>query len=141
MAKVVRKHLHIKSVMQGLVIGASILPSLKAQYKTEAIILSGVLGRKAHFTVTLPTHLLSFKSKVQCTIYLYNTFNNVSIYWAYGASTSHIFIDNWQSVGDVVALKLAAFTFPEPFSWYQFLAGLTWEARSTLIIFLNPTLL
>ncbi|BFZ14882.1 hypothetical protein BsWGS_17921 [Bradybaena similaris] len=64
MAKVVRKHLHIKSVMQGLVIGASILPSLKAQYKTEAIILSGVLGRKAHFTVTLPTHLLSFKSKI-----------------------------------------------------------------------------
>lgn len=62
--KIVRKHLHIKSVMQGLVIGASILPSLKAQYKTEAITLSGVLGRKAHFTVMLPIHLISFKSKV-----------------------------------------------------------------------------
>lgn len=62
--KVVRKHLHVKAVLQGVVIGASILPSLKAQYKTDAITMTGVLGRKAHFTIMLPTHLLSFKSRV-----------------------------------------------------------------------------
>ncbi|CAL1545950.1 unnamed protein product, partial [Lymnaea stagnalis] len=71
--KVVRKHLHIKAVLQGIVIGASILPSLKAQYKTDAITMSGVLGRKAHFTVVLPTHLLSFKSKITAAAALADT--------------------------------------------------------------------
>ncbi|XP_055893241.1 bridge-like lipid transfer protein family member 1 isoform X2 [Biomphalaria glabrata] len=63
-SKTRQKHLHIKAVLQGFMIGASILPSLKAQYKTTSIILTGVLGRKAHFTLTLPNHLLSFKSKI-----------------------------------------------------------------------------
>ncbi|XP_059164299.1 bridge-like lipid transfer protein family member 1 [Physella acuta] len=71
--KVVRKHLHVKAVLQGVVIGASILPSLKAQYKTDAITLTGVLGRKAHFTIMLPTHLLSFKSRITAAAALADT--------------------------------------------------------------------
>ncbi|KAH9519850.1 hypothetical protein Btru_071066, partial [Bulinus truncatus] len=67
------KHLHIKAVLQGIVIGASILPSLTAQYKTTAIIMTGVLGRKAHFTLTLPNHLLSFKSKITAAASLADT--------------------------------------------------------------------
>lgn len=60
----VHRHIHLKSVLQGIVIGASILPSLKAQYKTDAISATGVMGRKIQFTITLPKHLLSFRSKV-----------------------------------------------------------------------------
>ncbi|XP_035828649.1 transmembrane protein KIAA1109 homolog isoform X2 [Aplysia californica] len=71
--RTVRKHLHIKAVLQGFVIGASILPSLKAQYKTEAIPITGVLGKKAHFTVMLPSHLLCFKSKVTAAAALADT--------------------------------------------------------------------
>ncbi|GFO25616.1 fragile site-associated protein, partial [Plakobranchus ocellatus] len=71
--KIIRKHLHIKAVLQGIKVGASILPSLKAQYKTDAIKLTGVLGRRAHFTVTLPTHMLSFKSRITAAAALAET--------------------------------------------------------------------
>ncbi|GFS00725.1 fragile site-associated protein, partial [Elysia marginata] len=71
--KVIRKHLHIKAVLQGIKVGASILPSLKAQYKTDAIKLTGVLGKRAHFTVTLPTHMLSFKSRITAAAALAET--------------------------------------------------------------------
>ncbi|XP_021348394.1 uncharacterized protein KIAA1109-like [Mizuhopecten yessoensis] len=60
-------HLHFKAVLQGLVTGASLLPSLKAQHKTGAITLTGMTGKKARFTVDLQKHSLSFKSKVVTT--------------------------------------------------------------------------
>ncbi|XP_076117611.1 bridge-like lipid transfer protein family member 1 isoform X3 [Mytilus galloprovincialis] len=60
-------HIHIKAILQGITVGASLLPSLKAQYKTNSITVSGIAGKKAHFTLDLPSHALSFKSKVMTT--------------------------------------------------------------------------
>ncbi|ESO89448.1 hypothetical protein LOTGIDRAFT_234295 [Lottia gigantea] len=65
--KPVTLHIHFKAVLQGVTIGASILPSLKAQHKTGCITVAGMTGKKARFTVVLPKHTLSFKSKVQTT--------------------------------------------------------------------------
>ncbi|XP_050415172.1 bridge-like lipid transfer protein family member 1 [Patella vulgata] len=65
--KPVALHIHFKAVLQGFTIGASILPSLKAQHKTGCITVAGMTGKKARFTVVLPKHTLSFKSKVTTT--------------------------------------------------------------------------
>ncbi|XP_063358209.1 bridge-like lipid transfer protein family member 1 [Cydia amplana] len=51
--------------LQSLSITAALLPSLQAQYKMEHVQSSGVSGRKAHFTVDLPQHSLSFVTKLQ----------------------------------------------------------------------------
>ncbi|XP_056013431.1 bridge-like lipid transfer protein family member 1 isoform X4 [Ostrea edulis] len=56
-------HIHVKAIFQGLVTGASLLPSLKAQHKTGPVTISGMTGKKSHFTVDLQKHELSFKSK------------------------------------------------------------------------------
>ncbi|XP_065930909.1 bridge-like lipid transfer protein family member 1 isoform X3 [Magallana gigas] len=60
-------HIHVKAIFQGLITGASLLPSLKAQHKTGSITLSGMTGKKSRFTMDLQKHQLSFKSKVQTT--------------------------------------------------------------------------
>ncbi|XP_076446239.1 bridge-like lipid transfer protein family member 1 isoform X6 [Babylonia areolata] len=57
-------HIHFKALFHGLTIGASILPSLKAQHKTGTITVTGITGKKARFNLVLPKHTLSFKSKV-----------------------------------------------------------------------------
>ncbi|XP_065930911.1 bridge-like lipid transfer protein family member 1 isoform X5 [Magallana gigas] len=56
-------HIHVKAIFQGLITGASLLPSLKAQHKTGSITLSGMTGKKSRFTMDLQKHQLSFKSK------------------------------------------------------------------------------
>ncbi|KPJ20708.1 Uncharacterized protein KIAA1109 [Papilio xuthus] len=54
-------------MLQSLSITAALLPSLQAQYKMEQVQSKGVTGLKAHFTVDLPTHSLSFATKLQVT--------------------------------------------------------------------------
>ncbi|XP_062586140.1 bridge-like lipid transfer protein family member 1 isoform X2 [Saccostrea cucullata] len=56
-------HIHVKAIFQGLITGASLLPSLKAQHKTGPVSLSGMTGKKSRFTMDLQKHQLSFKSK------------------------------------------------------------------------------
>lgn len=58
-------HIHLKAVLKGITIGASLLPSLRAQYKTGPISINGITLKKAKFTLDLPNHALSFKSKVK----------------------------------------------------------------------------
>ncbi|RVE46725.1 hypothetical protein evm_008645 [Chilo suppressalis] len=58
-------HLQFSIVLQSLSITAALLPSLQAQYKMEHVHSSGVTGTKAHFTVDLPQHSLSFVTKLQ----------------------------------------------------------------------------
>ncbi|XP_071088521.1 bridge-like lipid transfer protein family member 1 [Haliotis cracherodii] len=66
-SKPVTLHIHFKTVFQGITTAASILPSLKAQHKTGSITVAGMTGKKARFTVVLPKHTLSFRSKVVTT--------------------------------------------------------------------------
>lgn len=56
-------------LFQSLSITAALLPSLQAQYKMEHVHSSGVTGTKAHFTVDLPQHSLSFVTKLQVCYY------------------------------------------------------------------------
>ncbi|XP_035682681.1 transmembrane protein KIAA1109-like [Branchiostoma floridae] len=56
--------LNFKIVMDGLAIGASLLPSLKAEYKISRMLSSGMTGDQARFTIDLPMHTLGFASKV-----------------------------------------------------------------------------
>lgn len=56
---------------QSLSITAALLPSLQAQYKMEHVHSSGVTGTKAHFTVDLPQHSLSFVTKLQVKTFIY----------------------------------------------------------------------
>ncbi|CAG4943461.1 unnamed protein product [Colias eurytheme] len=60
-------HLQFSIVLQSLSITAALLPSLQAQYKMERVHSSGVTAGKAHFTVELPHHSLSFVTKLQVT--------------------------------------------------------------------------
>ncbi|KAL3880212.1 hypothetical protein ACJMK2_032469 [Sinanodonta woodiana] len=60
-------HIHVKAILKGLAIGASLLPSLKAQHKIGPITLTATTVKKARFTLDLPQHTLSFKSKVLTT--------------------------------------------------------------------------
>ncbi|CAH2210092.1 jg22120, partial [Pararge aegeria aegeria] len=50
-----------------LSITAALLPSLQAQYKMERVHSAGVTAGRAHFTVDLPHHSLSFVTKLQVT--------------------------------------------------------------------------
>lgn len=58
----------LERYFQSLSITAALLPSLQAQYKMEHVHSGGVTGHKAHFTVDLPTHSLSFVTKLQVKI-------------------------------------------------------------------------
>ncbi|KAJ0182155.1 hypothetical protein K1T71_002877 [Dendrolimus kikuchii] len=58
-------HLQFSIVVQSLSITAALLPSLQAQYKMEHVHSAGVTGAKAHFTLDLPHHSLSFVTKLQ----------------------------------------------------------------------------
>ncbi|XP_064482137.1 bridge-like lipid transfer protein family member 1 [Ornithodoros turicata] len=51
-------------VLDGLTVGAALLPSLRAHYHMGQITGTGVTGGKARFTVDLPRHSLSFNTKV-----------------------------------------------------------------------------
>ena len=51
--------------IQSLSIQAALLPSLQAQYRMEQVSSIGITGAKAKFTIHLPTHLLSFSTKLQ----------------------------------------------------------------------------
>lgn len=51
-------------VLQSLSITAALLPSLQAQYKMEQVKSCGITGSKAKFKVRLPTHNLSFTTKL-----------------------------------------------------------------------------
>lgn len=58
-------HLQFSIGVQSLSVTAALLPSLQAQYKMEHVSSSGVTGARAHFTVELPQHSLSFVTKLQ----------------------------------------------------------------------------
>lgn len=51
-------------ILDSFTIGASLLPSLRAQYQIGQITSSGVTGNKAKFTVDVHQHKLSFNTKV-----------------------------------------------------------------------------
>ncbi|CAH1776489.1 unnamed protein product [Owenia fusiformis] len=55
---------NFKLALQGMTIGASLLPSLKAQYKIGKVSSRGVTGKEARFTVEYPEHSLSFNSQM-----------------------------------------------------------------------------
>ncbi|KAI5636032.1 hypothetical protein NE865_11233 [Phthorimaea operculella] len=59
--------LQFSIAVQSLSITAALLPSLQAQYKMENVSSSGVTGDKAHFTIELPQHCLSFVTKLQAS--------------------------------------------------------------------------
>ncbi|XP_039764683.1 transmembrane protein KIAA1109 homolog isoform X1 [Pararge aegeria] len=59
--------LQFSLVLQSLSITAALLPSLQAQYKMERVHSAGVTAGRAHFTVDLPHHSLSFVTKLQVT--------------------------------------------------------------------------
>ncbi|XP_055381705.1 bridge-like lipid transfer protein family member 1 isoform X2 [Condylostylus longicornis] len=52
-------------LLQSLSINAALLPSLQAQYKMNHVNSNGVTGSKAKFSIDLPTHTLSFSTKIQ----------------------------------------------------------------------------
>jgi hypothetical protein len=52
-------------ILQSLSVSAALLPSLQAQYKMDHVTSAGVTGSKAKFTVDLPSHTLSFTTKLQ----------------------------------------------------------------------------
>ena len=56
---VVRFHV----TLDGLILGASLIPSLKAEYKMDGISGRGITGADANFSVQLKTHRLSFNTK------------------------------------------------------------------------------
>ncbi|XP_069356448.1 bridge-like lipid transfer protein family member 1 [Maniola hyperantus] len=59
--------LQFSLVLQSLSVTAALLPSLQAQYKMERVHSAGVTAGRAHFTVDLPHHSLSFVTKLQVT--------------------------------------------------------------------------
>ncbi|XP_041971055.1 transmembrane protein KIAA1109 homolog isoform X2 [Aricia agestis] len=59
--------LQFSVMLQSLSITAALLPSLQAQYKMERVHSAGVTAARAHFTVDLPHHSLSFVTKLQVT--------------------------------------------------------------------------
>ncbi|KAK3599977.1 hypothetical protein CHS0354_012630 [Potamilus streckersoni] len=60
-------HIHVKAILKGLTTGASLLPSLKAQHKIGPVTFTAMTVKKVRFTLDLPQHTLSFKSKVLTT--------------------------------------------------------------------------
>lgn len=56
---------HFSLVLQSVCVEAALLPSLRAQYRMEQLTCRGVSGLKAKFTAHLPSHRLSFSTKLQ----------------------------------------------------------------------------
>ncbi|XP_027856720.1 bridge-like lipid transfer protein family member 1 isoform X7 [Xiphophorus couchianus] len=56
--------LKFSAMMDGITIGAALLPSLKAEYKMGAVKSHGMTGAQTSFTFELPSHKLCFQSKV-----------------------------------------------------------------------------
>ncbi|MED6277141.1 hypothetical protein CHARACLAT_010300, partial [Characodon lateralis] len=56
--------LKFSAMMDGISIGAALLPSLKAEYKMGAVKSHGMTGAQTSFTFELPNHRLCFQSKV-----------------------------------------------------------------------------
>lgn len=54
-------------ILQSLSVTAALLPSLQAQYKMDHVSSIGVSGSKAKFTIDLPSHSLSFTTKIQAS--------------------------------------------------------------------------
>lgn len=52
-------------VLQSLSVQAALLPSLQAQYKMDNVTSTGFTGSKAKFIIDLPSHSLSFTTKIQ----------------------------------------------------------------------------
>ncbi|XP_059220163.1 bridge-like lipid transfer protein family member 1 isoform X4 [Stomoxys calcitrans] len=52
-------------LLQSLSINAALLPSLQAQYRMNHVSSTGVSGNRAKFVIDLPTHTLSFNTKIQ----------------------------------------------------------------------------
>ncbi|XP_075153250.1 transmembrane protein KIAA1109 homolog tweek isoform X3 [Haematobia irritans] len=52
-------------LLQSLSINAALLPSLQAQYRMNHVSSTGVSGNQAKFVIDLPTHTLSFNTKIQ----------------------------------------------------------------------------
>ena len=78
---------HFKAVLQGLVLGASLLPSLRARYKMEEVQCTGVTGIKPKCTVDLPAHSLSFTSRVRYRFHILFPF--VSYFKGYMSHMKH----------------------------------------------------
>jgi hypothetical protein len=57
--------LHFNIILQSLLISTAFLPSLQTQYKMDHVTSVGVTGSNAKFTVDLPSHTLSFTTKLQ----------------------------------------------------------------------------
>uniref|UniRef100_A0A672J8A9 Si:ch211-233a24.2 n=1 Tax=Salarias fasciatus TaxID=181472 RepID=A0A672J8A9_SALFA len=56
--------LKFSAMMDGITIGAALLPSLKAEYKMGRVKSHGMTGAQTSFTFELPNHKLCFQSKV-----------------------------------------------------------------------------
>ncbi|KAM4723529.1 LOW QUALITY PROTEIN: bridge-like lipid transfer protein family member 1 [Anableps anableps] len=56
--------LKFSAMMDGITIGAALLPSLKAEYKMGPVKSHGMTGAQTSFTFELPNHKLCFQSKV-----------------------------------------------------------------------------
>lgn len=57
-------------LLQSLSINAALLPSLQAQYRMNHVSSTGVTGNRAKFVIDLPTHTLSFNTKIQVRVSL-----------------------------------------------------------------------
>ena len=55
-------------LLQSLSINAALLPSLLAQYRMNHVSSTGVSGNRAKFVIDLPTHTLSFNTKIQVRV-------------------------------------------------------------------------
>ncbi|MFT7806383.1 uncharacterized protein KIAA1109 homolog isoform X8 [Arapaima gigas] len=56
--------LKFSATLDGIAIGAALLPSLKAEYKMGCMKSHGMTGAQTRFTFELPNHMLRFTSKV-----------------------------------------------------------------------------
>ncbi|KAF6094481.1 KIAA1109 [Phyllostomus discolor] len=59
--------LKFSTMLDGIAIGAALLPSLRAEYKTGRMRSHGMTGAQTRFTFELPNHRLRFTSKVSAT--------------------------------------------------------------------------
>uniref|UniRef100_A0A8C4Y8Z4 Bridge-like lipid transfer protein family member 1 n=1 Tax=Gopherus evgoodei TaxID=1825980 RepID=A0A8C4Y8Z4_9SAUR len=59
--------LKFSAMIDGIAIGAALLPSLKAEYKMGRMRSHGMTGAQTRFTFELPSHRLRFTSKVSAT--------------------------------------------------------------------------
>ncbi|XP_036914479.1 transmembrane protein KIAA1109 homolog isoform X1 [Sturnira hondurensis] len=59
--------LKFSTMLDGVALGAALLPSLRAEYKTGRMRSHGMTGAQTRFTFELPNHRLRFTSKVSAT--------------------------------------------------------------------------